>query len=140
MSRFVTAIVLNNDLLQSIANDREFGSKLANAAMGIMTGAEKTVSYDGKVAVTAVEMHLDDKVRLVAVGGGTGRDLGEAGPLKNMAAGSERPLLEACANNYGLVVRGEAKPREAKPKPPAKPAANTPVMESLDAAGEPSAS
>lgn len=138
-NNFNATLVLNISQIAHIAKDPQFGQKLASAVQSSMFGGDTTVSYEGNVALTAVEVHKGDKVRLVAVGGDTGRDLGEAGPLSNMAPGSERPLFEAALDTYDLVVRNE--PKERTPEEKAATAAKAKAAREAKASqGAPSAS
>lgn len=107
-TNFNTTFVLNTNQVANIAKDAELGKKIAQAVQGTMFGGSTTVEYDGVVAITAVETHKGDQIRLIAVGNDTGRDIGSAGAIANMEPGNERALFEAGTANFDLVVRKEA--------------------------------
>lgn len=108
MSNFNTAAVINTNLIAKLVTDPDLGRKLQLATQASIFGGDNTISYDGVVALTCVESHKSDEIRLIAVGGDTGRDLGNAGKATLMAPGSERALFEHATANYDLVVRKEA--------------------------------
>lgn len=116
MAKFISTVVFNNSSLAALKNDPEAGRKLFDAIQATMTGGDTKVECGGQIAALAVESHLEDQTRLIAVSGAGARDLGAAGGTANMAEGSERALFEACTANYGLVVRKEAVREEKAPE------------------------
>lgn len=74
-----TLIVLN-DALHQIKDDKEFGEKVYNAVLTVNRGKPVDI-YSGNHcnAATVIETHHADSLRLIAVGGNCGQDLGYAG-------------------------------------------------------------
>lgn len=131
LNNFTCALVLDVSMLKALAADPDAGKKLAQAVQNKLFDATgtATVTYGDKTAVEVIEVHQADSVRLVAIGGNSGRDIGAAGTLENMNAGNERSLFEAATANYDLVVRKEAvrgeKGAEGGEKPSESPATTT---------------
>lgn len=107
-----TTVVVHNDALEAIGKDVEFGKKLRNAITGISIRDPKTrrvidVSAGSHVnAAEVVEAHHADDMRLVAVGGNLGYDLGYAGDwrLDPDDSDSVQRALDCVARVYGLKV------------------------------------
>jgi hypothetical protein len=121
-NNFQSALIVNVSLSKLMAEDPEFGSKLAKAIDDKLhdATASGTVEYEvnGHMlpAVRVVTVHPANMVNLVASGGNTGVDLGSAGAVENMKPENIRELLQAGAQNYGLVVRSEASERDVEAK------------------------
>lgn len=119
MAKFISTLVFNNSALAALKNDPEAGRKIHDAVFATMTGGDTTVKSGDQTVAIAVESHLEDQTRLVAVSGTGARDLGAAGGTENMKPGNERALFEAATANYDLVVRKEAVRSEKTPEAPA---------------------
>lgn len=108
MAKFISSVVFNNSALTALKNDPLAGQKIYDAVFATQMGGDTLIKVSDLVVGQAVESHLEDQTRLIAVSGKGGRDLGEAGKASNMDAGNERALFEAATANYDLVVRKEA--------------------------------
>lgn len=108
MAKFISSVVFNNSALTSLKNDPEAGRKVFDAIFATQMGGDTLIKVGETVVGQAVESHLEDQTRVIAVSGKGGRDLGEAGKSSNMDPGNERNLFEALTANYDLVVRKEA--------------------------------
>jgi hypothetical protein len=108
MAKHISTFVFNNSALALLKNDPLAGQKIFDAAFATLMGGDTLIKVGDTVVGQAVESHLEDQTRVIAVSGKGGRDLGEAGKASNMDSGNERTLLEALAANYELVIRKEA--------------------------------
>jgi hypothetical protein len=108
MAKFISSVVFNNSALASLKTDPEAGRKIFDAVFATQMGGDTLIKVGDTVVGQAVESHLEDQTRCIAVSGKGGRDLGEAGKAANMDPGNERTLLEALSANFNLVVRKEA--------------------------------
>lgn len=108
MAKHISTVVFNNSALASLKADPKAGEKIFDAVYATLMGGDTLIKVGDLTVGQAVESHLEDQTRVIAVSGRGGRDLGEAGKAGNMDAGNERPLLEALAANFNLVVRKEA--------------------------------
>jgi hypothetical protein len=108
MAKFLSTVVFSTSSLAALRTDPQAGEKLFNAIQATMTGGDTLVKVGDLLVAQAVESHLEDQTRIIAVSGKGGRDMGEAGKASNMDPCNERPLLEALAANYDLVIRKEA--------------------------------
>lgn len=126
MAKFISTMVLNNSALAALKSDPQAGQKIFDAIFATQMGGDTLVKVGDLVVGQAVESHLEDQTRVIAVSGKGGRDLGEAGKAANMDPGNERTLFEALTANYDLVVRKEAvrgeKGTEASTATPETPA------------------
>lgn len=75
---FNTTIVVLNDALRQIEEDKDFGKKLVEGILKKTLHGDTVYVSAGNHAnpVTIVEMHHADSNHLVMVGGNTGTDLG----------------------------------------------------------------
>lgn len=121
-NNFQAALIVNVSLSKQMQEDPEFGLKLAKAIDDKLHDATASGSVDYDVggnllpAVKVIVVHTANTVNLVASGGNTGVDLGAAGKVENMKPENIRELLQAGAQNYGLVVRSEATERDEDAK------------------------
>lgn len=97
-----TTLVILNDALHEIENDKEFGMKVAQAARRV-SGYGHSLDIDSGNhcnAATVVETHHADQIKLIAVGGNCGEDLGYVG---NWNANKEQ-MLRSLAESMGFTV------------------------------------
>jgi hypothetical protein len=108
---FNTTVVVHNDALHEIRDDKEFGKNLYYAALGLDLPASMR-SRDVPAgchanAAEVIEHHHADGLKLVAVGGNTGWDLGVEVNYRVAHEGSaalEEALLRALADKLGYRV------------------------------------
>lgn len=96
-----TLLVLN-DALHQIANDTEFGKKVADAISSLsVQNGPVYISSGGHVnAASAIETHHADGIKLVAIGGNYGQDLGYAGNYRS----TPEEMLRTLADELGYKV------------------------------------
>jgi hypothetical protein len=88
-----TTLIILNDSLHEIANDKNFGRKVAEA----ITTRERKDIHSGCHcnAATVIETHHADSVKLIAVGGNCGKDLGYVGDYRSTTEEMLRTLAES---------------------------------------------
>lgn len=75
-----TTIVIMNDALREIREDQNFGQKVADAVSLVSRGEPVDVSAGNHGnAATVIETHHADTMKLIAVGGNFGYDMGCVG-------------------------------------------------------------
>jgi hypothetical protein len=102
-----TTVIVNNDALNEIRDDKNFGEKVYNAALGI-TNERKPIGVDSGChcsAATVIETHHADRIKLIAVGGNYATDLGDVG---NYSATPEA-MLKSFAESLGYRVVKKSK-------------------------------
>lgn len=107
---FNSTVVVMNDALDSIANDKEFGKKLSDAILGLgVPGGYADVSAMSHVnAATVIETHHADFMVVVGVGGNMGVQLGPGGGYR----ATNEDMLRTLADSMGFDLR--RKPKRVK--------------------------
>ena len=103
-----STLLILNDALHQIANDKEFGRKVADAISHLSVDRKPVdISSGGHCnAATAIETHHADSIKLIAVGGNCGQDLGYVGSYRSEAL----DMLQSLADSLGYrVVRKKQK-------------------------------
>jgi hypothetical protein len=116
---FNTTVVVLNDALHQIRDDKEFGAKLYSAVLEIARGKTVDISAGGHCnAATVIEQHHADGLHAVLVGGNYGIDLGYVGgySLNPEEDNGARNLLRQLASNLGFDISL----KKRKPLPPRK--------------------
>jgi hypothetical protein len=110
---FNTTVIVLNDALHAIAEDPQFGKKLAAAVMSLGSGRK----YDAVIsamnhvnAATAIESHHADAFSVVAIGGNMGAVLGYGGGYRN----TNEEILKALASSMGFVVHRKPAKRKKR--------------------------
>jgi len=104
-----TTVVVHNDALHEIENDPEFGKNLSRAitiAAGRGTREEVSAGHHCG-ACEVIESHHADQVRVVAVGGNYGVELGYGGqwPVCTNDEESKVKMLKNLAESLGYNIR-----------------------------------
>ncbi len=103
---FNTTVVVMNDALHQIEEDKEFGRKLAQAALLTYNRGRQDVSAGNHVnAATVIESHHADGIHLIAVGGNYGQDLGYVGGYRS----TPEDMLRSLADQLGYRLVRKAK-------------------------------
>ena len=99
-----TTIIVLNDALHQIKEDEEFGRKVYNAALIVSRGKPIDIPSGNHCnAATVVETHHADQIKLIAVGGNAGTDLGYAGNWRATPVEMLRQLAESLG--YRIVKK-----------------------------------
>lgn len=105
---FNTTVVVLNDAVDSIRNDKDFGRKLADAITHrAVTSKPIDVSAGNHVnAALVVESHHADELKAILVGGNYGEDLGYIGrwDLKVEEPEDKKEVLRSVARLLGMKV------------------------------------
>jgi hypothetical protein len=104
---FNTTVVVMNDALHQIAEDKDFGKKLYDAVLEVNRGKSVDVSAGCHVnAATVIETHHADGMHAVLVGGNYGQDIGYVGgyALDTTNLEHKKALLRSIAERLGLSV------------------------------------
>ena len=105
---FNTTIIVLNDALYSISQDKEFGAKLAQAINTFDLGGLQSISSGSNCnAATVIETHHADGIALIAVGGNCGRNLGCHGGYR----ATDEDLLRSLADKLGFRLLRKPKPK-----------------------------
>lgn len=99
-----TVIVLN-DALHEIRNDAEFGKKVAEAISHLSVDRKPIDIWAGSHcnAATVIETHHADGIKLIAVGGNCGQELGYVGGYRSTPEDMLRNLADSLG--YRLVKK-----------------------------------
>ena len=98
---FNSTVIVLNDALHQIAEDKEFGKKVADAISGLSVGRKVDISSGGHCnAATVIETHHADGIKLIAVGGNCGQDLGYVGHYRS----TQLDMLKQLAENLGYRI------------------------------------
>jgi hypothetical protein len=106
---FNTTVVILNDAVHEIKDDPDFGRHLHDAVLGLALPERSRLVPSGCHANAAevIEHHHADGLKLVAVGGNTGWDLGVEVSYRVAHEGSaalEEALLRVLADKLGYRV------------------------------------
>lgn len=105
-----STVVVMNDALHAIAEDKEFGKKLSDAVLRVSGHGSRPLQFrsDADVsamshvnAATVIETHHADGMNLIAVGGNAGYDFGHMGGYRAV----EEELLRNWAHKLGYDLR-----------------------------------
>lgn len=100
---FVSAIVINNDLLSDIADDKDFGEKTSRAILSLTFRAPECSIFSGPgVAATAVACHHASTGVPIIVGGGTFYKAIRDIHLSENSQDLELELLKNLAEKHGF--------------------------------------
>jgi hypothetical protein len=97
-----TTLIILNDALHEIRDDVHFGSKVYHAAIRV-SGNLKPIDISSgwhANAATVIEMHHADQIKLIAIGGNCGQDLGYVGDYRAKPI----DMLKALAESLGYRV------------------------------------
>jgi hypothetical protein len=111
---FNSTVVILNDALNAIREDKDFGHKVYDAVCAVQLGKTVDISSGHHVnAATVVESHHADGYRLVLVGGNTAYVLGYAGHWSKDPKKTEdlQTILNNVVEEYGLKVIKARKPK-----------------------------
>lgn len=103
---FNTTVVVLNDALHQIRDDKEFGVKLYDAVTVVGRGGKDVSAGNHGNAARVIETHHADGLHAVIVGGNTGDDLGYVGNY-SLDLGTEegkRFLLQKMAARFGYSI------------------------------------
>lgn len=104
-----TTLVVLNDALHEIREDKDFGRKVYEAALTVSRGKRVDISIGGFANVaTVIETHHADGIKLIAVGGNCGQDLGYVGNYN----ATELDMLKALADKLGYSVSKKRQPKK----------------------------
>ena len=97
-----TTLVILNDALHEIRDDKEFGRKVYDATLSVgRIGPTDISSGYHANAATVIESHHADYIRLIAIGGNCGQDLGLVGTYRS----TPEDMLRALAEKFGYTLR-----------------------------------
>lgn len=103
-----TTLVVLNDALHQIKEDKEFGAKVYSAALRV-SGNLRPIDISAGMhcnAATVIETHHADTIKLIAVGGNYGQDLGYHGNYRS----TPEEILKSLADSMGYrLVKKHAK-------------------------------
>lgn len=99
-----STLVIMNDGLHVIKDDKDFGTKVYNAVNQLNISK---IPIDAGPYARAIEQHRADGTALIAVGGNTGVSLGEFYPYGSEAF--EVRMLKALADKLGYRVSKKPK-------------------------------
>jgi hypothetical protein len=110
-----TTLIVLNDALHEIEEDPEFGKKVAQATRKASMLREGDRGIDIRSgchvnAATVVETHHADQVKLIAVGGNCGQDLGYHGGYRS----DKEDLLRSLADDLGYRIVKKSKPKSGE--------------------------
>ena len=113
---FNTTLIVLNDALHLIKEDKEFGRKVYDATLMVDQSLDNKgvdiSSGNHCNAATVIESHHADGYRLIMVGGNTAWVLGYAGTWPQSPNKDLRVMLNNVAKNYGLSVVKARKPKK----------------------------
>lgn len=96
-----STLVIMNDALHEIRDDKDFGKKVYDAVLTVTRGKSVDIAIGGFCNVaTVIETHHADSIKLIAVGGNYGQDLGYTGSYNS----TPEELLKTLADNLGYRV------------------------------------
>lgn len=103
---FNTTVIVMNDAVDQIANDPDFGKKLAQAIMHLSVDRKPgDVSAGNHVnAATVIENHHADNTTLVAVGGNFATELLQTGRRRHHEVQGQEQLLRDLADKLGYRI------------------------------------
>lgn len=107
-----TTIVVYNDALNAIKEDKSFGESLYNAAIMVESrGPQDIPSGNHANAARVIETHHADRLVAVVVGGNDGEPLGHAGPwpLMRDEEGNKERMLKNLADEMGYRLVKKAR-------------------------------
>lgn len=106
-----TTMIVLNDALDQIRNDKEFGKKVYEASLMVTNRGKQDISSGGHCnAATVIECHHADHMKLIAVGGNCGQDLGYVGGYRS----EPLDMLKALASELGYNLVKKPKKRSLK--------------------------
>lgn len=99
---FNTTVVVLNDALHAIAEDKDFGKNLSDVILGFSRqGSINFVPAQNHAnAAHVIETHHADSMHLVGIGGNIGYDFGRMGNYRS----KEEEMFHAWAEKLGFVV------------------------------------
>lgn len=108
---FNTSVIVLNDALHEIEEDKEFGKKLAEAVRmsGGRFGRQDIRSGSHANAATVIESHHADHLKILAFGGNTAQEIGFGG---NYRATPEE-ILKTLADQLGFRLVKKPKKKTA---------------------------
>jgi hypothetical protein len=97
-----TTLIILNDALHEIKDDKDFGAKVYHAAIRVSGNLKPIDISSGHFAnaATVIEMHHADEIKLLAVGGNYAQDLGYMGNYRSKPT----DWLKALADSLGYRV------------------------------------
>lgn len=99
-----TTVVILNDALHAIGEDREFGKNLSEVIMGFSIGRPHHINYVPALnhanAAHVIETHHADSLHLIGIGGNIGYDYGRMGSYR----AKEEEMFHSWAEKLGYVV------------------------------------
>lgn len=96
---FNTSMIILNDALHYIKDDKDFGAKVYEAARNVYSERKPQEVHSGLVnAATVIETHHADTNTIVAFGGNRGLFLGHAG----FSNATPEEMLKDLANQMGF--------------------------------------
>jgi len=106
-----TTVMIVNDALNEIENDKEFGKNLVSAIMRttITSGSIAVPVGNYCNAVTVVEQHHADNTVLVSVGGNYGCVFGECYGYSHHTPKDKENILRKVAKDMGFDLRRRSK-------------------------------
>lgn len=101
-----STVVVLNDALHIIGEDKEFGRKIEETVLRLSVDRKGIDISSGNHANVArvIETHHADEMHLISVGGNLGTDLGYVGNWRF----SEEDMLRAWAQKLGFDIRKKA--------------------------------
>lgn len=106
-----TTMVILNDALHLIREDKEFGKKVYDAALVVTNRGRQDISSGNHCnAATVIESHHADHMKLIAVGGNCGQDLGYVGGYRS----EPLDMLKWLASELGYNLVKKPKKRNLK--------------------------
>ena len=103
---FNTTMIIMNDALHEIEQDKEFGKKVYDASISALRlGPTNIRSGMHSNAATIIETHHADLVKIIAIGGNYGQDLGFVGSWSD----SPEDYLRRLADLLGFDIRKKRK-------------------------------
>jgi len=109
---FNTTVVVMNDALHAIAEDKNFGKTLADKVIGVGFSFKKrsdlyVPAMNHVNAAHVIETHHSDGMHAVLTGGNCGSDLGYVGgyTLDETTEDGKRNLLRQLAANLGFDIK-----------------------------------
>lgn len=97
-----TTLVILNDSLNCIEEDANFGKKVANAIRAVL-GKGKPIDICSGFhanAASVIETHHADEMKIIAVGGNCGEDLGYVGGYR----ATQLDMLKSLADRLGYRI------------------------------------
>ena len=108
---FNTTLILMNDALEQIRDDKNLGRKLADAVLKVSLGKAVDVNAGNHCnAITVLESHHADQYNMVAVGGNYAIDFGHVYPQYRVSEFNDNgdvqklAIIRAMADTMGYTL------------------------------------